>query len=138
MSQFSNQLQASIEECNFTQCHLVDNADVSPGQICRYVAGENRPEPKVFKKISALFPEKHRTPLILAYLLDDVPPRFRNLVTIEPSRTGSHDAEQEPVYRSRMPKQLREAYDYLGRAALEKPSIAQILINTSKLSRGDR
>lgn len=122
-----------MEEEGFTQMHVVERGGISQGQMSRYVNGENRPELEVFERICGLFSEKRRTALILAYLLDDVPPRFRSLVTISPSANGvTSRGVEDPtqVYRSRMPKELRAAYDYLGAAALEKKNVAQMLINT--------
>ena len=135
MSQFSNQLQKSIEDECFTQAQVVEKIGVSQGQMSRYVNGENRPEPDIFDKLCALFPEKQRVALVLAYLLDDVPPRFRNLITIAPATRNARVTEDPPVYRSRMPKKLRAAYDFLGAAALDKPKVAQMIINTYELSR---
>ncbi len=134
MSQFSNQLQASIEAQGFSQVEIVEKIGVSQGQTSRYVNGENRPEPDVFEKLCEIFPTEERVRLIVAYLADDVPVRYRNLISIEPTEKSARTAEESPVYRSRMPRKLREAYDYLGSAALEKPAIAQMLINTHKLS----
>lgn len=121
-----------MEGEGFTQAYVVDRGGISQGQMSRYVNGENRPELEAFERICGLFSEKHRVALILAYLLDDVPPRFRTLVTISPSANGNSRGAEDPtqVYRSRMPKELRAAYDYLGAAALEKKNVAQMLINT--------
>lgn len=133
MSQFSNQLQASIEAQNFTQTHVCEKADISQGQMSRYVNGENRPEPEMFERLLNLFPEKERIALILAYLQDDIPARFRKLVTVAPADAAANIKEEPPAYLSRMPRKLRAAYDYLGFAALEKPKVATTLINTAEL-----
>jgi hypothetical protein len=133
MSQFSNQLQASMEECDFTQTDIVEKIRISQGQMSRYVNGENRPEPGVVDELVGLFPEKQRTALLMAYLQDDVPARFRNLIIISPAASSARITEDSPVYRARMPKRLRTAYDFLGAAALEKPRVAQTLINTYEL-----
>ncbi|MDP9291096.1 MAG: helix-turn-helix domain-containing protein [Verrucomicrobiota bacterium] len=133
MSQFSNQLQTSMEEAGFKQTDLVDKIDVSQGQMSRYVNGVDRPGPDVFEQLCALFPEKQRAQLIVAYLLDDVPAQFRNLISVEPAKAALRTAEDAPAYRSRMPLKLRQAYDYLGSAALDKPRVATTIINTYEL-----
>jgi transcriptional regulator with XRE-family HTH domain len=135
MSQFSNQLQASMEELGLTQVDVREKAGFAQSQMSRYINGENRPEPEALEKLMALFPEKHRVALLLAYVVDDVPQRYRGLLHISP-RANSRVQEEPPVYRSRMPKKLRSAYDFLGSAALEKPSVAESLIATAEILRG--
>jgi transcriptional regulator with XRE-family HTH domain len=129
-------LQTSIEANGLTQTEIVEKIGVSQGQMSRYVNGENRPEPQVLEKLCAVFPKKDQTSLLLAYLEDDVPDSLKNLIAIEPKSAVPRVGEDSPVYRSRMPKRLREAYDHLGAAALEHASIAKIIINTSDLQKG--
>jgi transcriptional regulator with XRE-family HTH domain len=137
MSQFSNQLLKSLEDCEFTQTFIQEQSGLSQGSVSRYANGEIRPDLEAFEKICGLFPKQHQTALLLAYLVDDVPDSLKNLVAIEPkSAAAARAAEDSPVYRSRMPKKLREAYDHLGAAALEHASIAKIIINTSDLQKG--
>lgn len=127
MSQFSNQFTASIEEAEITQFALHEKAGISQGALSRYASGDNRPPPDQLERLLKAFPAKHRVALLLAYLADDVPDSFRNLVEIAPA-TVAGVAEREPVYRTRMPKKLREAYEGLGVKALESPAVADSLI----------
>jgi transcriptional regulator with XRE-family HTH domain len=135
MSQFSNQLQASIEANGFTQTEICDQVGISQGQMSRYVNGENRPEPEIFEKLCGVFAKEHRVAVLLAYLDDDIPPSLKNLVAVEAKTAAARVEEDSPVYRSRMPKKLRDAYDHLGAAALEDASIAQVIIGTSNLTK---
>jgi len=135
MSHFSNQLLKSMEDCEFTQTFVQEKTGLSQGTVSRYANGEIQPEPEAFEKICSLFPKDHQTALVLSYLADHVPESLRKLVTIEPKPASSRIAEDPPVFRARMPRKLREAYDYLARAALENPAIAQMLINTSDLTK---
>jgi transcriptional regulator with XRE-family HTH domain len=128
VSQFSNQLQGAIEQQGFTQVDVCDKTGVSQGQLSRYVAGKDRPSPEALDQLAKAFDEKNRTRLLVAYLEDDIPPGMRALATVKSKTSESKTSEEPTVYRSRMPKKLRAAYDYLGAAALEKPSIAQMLI----------
>lgn len=135
MSHFSNQLQASIEERGFSQIEITERIGVSQGQMSRYVNGENRPEPDVFAKLCEIFPKDERGKLIVAYLVDVIPPKDRSLIALELKKTEARVKEDAPLFRARMPKRLREAYDFLAGAALENPAIAQMLINTYDLTK---
>ena len=134
MSQFSNQFKASVEASGLTQFAISEKTGISQGALSRYAGGDNRPPRDQIETLLPVFPEKERVALLMAYLADDVPASFASLVTIAPrTGAGARAAEQEPVYRSRMPKELREAYDGLGRKALEHPEVADSLIATWRI-----
>lgn len=128
MSQFSNQLRLCLERNGWTQTAACEKSETSPAMMSRYVSGENRPEPDAFEKIANIFPRAERAPLLLAYLLDAIPNSLRNEVTITPKREPARVGEDEPVYRTKMPKALREAYDFIGRDALANEATADWLI----------
>ena len=135
MSQFSNQFAKSLEECELTQTAVQEKTELSQGSISRYVNGEIRPDIEALEKICLVFPKEHRVALLLAYLDDDIPRSLNNLVAVEAKTPTVRVQEDSPAYRARMPKELRDAYDHLGAAALEDASIAQVIIGTSNLTK---
>jgi hypothetical protein len=124
-----------MEECDFTQTDICEKGRFALSQVNRYVHAIDRPETESFEKLASLFPPKHRIALLLAFLEDEVPAKYRNLISITPRTGGSRVSEEPSIYRSRMPTELRTAYDGLGAAALEKPAVAQSLIATYKVLR---
>lgn len=130
MSHFSNQLERSMEDAGLTQIaiHVKTNAEISQASVSRYCSGD-RPTRDAFEKLLDVFPERYRTALVLAYAIDDVPEKYRKLITITPATARGRITEEPAIYRSRMSKKLRTAYDGLGARAIEKPDTAQAVIS---------
>lgn len=130
MSQFSNQLQASIERRGLTQTAVCEKADISQGQLSRYVNGENRPPPDAFANLARIFPREERLSLLLAYIDDEIPASLRNLVVVSAASPSAAPrvAEDSETYRARMPRALREAYDFIGLDALQNSATSDWLI----------
>jgi transcriptional regulator with XRE-family HTH domain len=128
MSQFSNQLQASMEACDFTQTQISEKTGVSQGQLSRYMSGEHRPPTDAFEKLCRPFPDSHGTALLTAYLADDIPQSLSKLVSVTPKIRSAIVEEEPPVYRTRMPKELRAAYDFIGADALKNADTADWVI----------
>src|SRR5437868_4074171 len=134
MSQFSNQLQASLEAAGLTQTDVCEKADISQGQMSRYVNGENRPEQEFLERLLKLFDEKNRTLLLVAYLNDGVPPKYRRLVNVSPGEPKTaYAAEESPPYRSQMPRRLRAAFDFLGERSISDPRAATMVTDFAEL-----
>jgi transcriptional regulator with XRE-family HTH domain len=129
VSQFSSQLQASMEADRLTQQAILDKIDISQGALSRYCNG-SRPVADQLEKLLGVFSSGQRVALLTAYLEDEIPGKYRGLVVIEPAAGGDRIKEPAPVYRSRMPRDLREAWEGLGRKALEHPEVADSLIAT--------
>ena len=128
MSQFSNQLQASIQAQDFTQTLVCEQTGVTQSQLSRYVNGENRPSPDALDPLLNIFNKENQIALLLAYLDDDIPDPKRNLVHVLPKIAADRVAEESAIYRSRMPRALRAAYDWLGADALVNQSTADWII----------
>lgn len=128
MSQFSNQLQASIEAQNYTQTLVCERTGVTQSQLSRYVNGENRPSPEALSPLLDVFNKENQIALLLAYLEDDIPGSKKNLVHVLPKIAADRVAEESAIYRSRMPRSLRAAYDFLGADALVNQATADWII----------
>jgi transcriptional regulator with XRE-family HTH domain len=127
MSQFSNQLQAAIESQDFTQTYVCDQTGISQGQLSRYVNGKNRSSPEALDQLCKIFDKDNQVKILLAYLEDDIPPRMKNLVRVEPK--GAARVPEDPgICRTRMPRELRAAYDWLGRDAIANKYTADWII----------
>jgi transcriptional regulator with XRE-family HTH domain len=137
MSNFANQLKASLEADNLTQSVLTADNDLSQGAISRYVSGENRPNPEKLDRLLTKFSIRQRMLLTLAYLDDHVPPSMRDLVNIEPhNRQGL--AKPLTLDCSRMPADVRAAYEALGSAALADRDVGKHLISIERLLQSRR
>ena len=111
-----------------SQTAVCEKTGISQGQLSRYVNGENRPPPEAFENLAKIFPIEDRVQLLLAYLADEIPAGLRNLVSVTPRSSSARIQEESATYRSRMPKDLRAAYDFLGNDALENPATADWII----------
>ncbi|MEY2509418.1 MAG: helix-turn-helix protein [Verrucomicrobiota bacterium] len=131
MSQFSSQLTTSSEEAGLTQTAIREKTEISQGTLSRYFSGDYLPPLDQLEKLLSVFPAQQQRALVLAFLEDNVPGKFRGQVVI--SHAGTRSKEEPPVYRSRMPRELREAYDGLGRKALEHTEVADSLIATWRI-----
>ena len=135
-SQFANQLQKAIEDAGTTQFAIHQKTGISQGALSRYVSADNRPPPDVLGTLLNVFPESIRPPLLEAYLLDDVPLEHRRLVNI--TTAGGEQVYVPPApadVRARMRRDLREAYDGIGAAAIERPEVAESIISTWQIIR---
>jgi transcriptional regulator with XRE-family HTH domain len=137
MSHFANQLKASLEADNVTQTDLTEACNMSQGQISRYVNGENRPNAKKLDALLTRFSIRQRMLLTLAYLDDHVPSSMRDLVNVEPHNRLSL-AKPLTLDCSRMPSDVRAAYEALGSAALADHNVGKHLISIERLLHSQR
>lgn len=137
MSLFSNALKQAIQEAGLSQLAVAENSLASQAQLSRYLSGEppQRPPRDVFESLVEALP-KFRTPLVIAYLEDELPPKYRDQYQIEERRRGSgsstrvkEEPDRPPAFRSRMPQDLRDAHDRIGAAALENQYVANTIKN---------
>ncbi len=136
MSQFSNQFQTALEEAGLSQTDACEKTKISSAQMSRYVSGENRPEQDSLELLLKLFDERNRTALLLAYLNDDIPAKYRRLVAVTPGESSRRTAEEPPLYRTQMPRRLRAALDFVGERSIDDERAATVLINTADLLKG--
>ena len=132
MSHFAIQLKASLESDNLAQTELVEACNMSQGQISRYVNGENRPNPKKLDALLTKFSTGQRILLTLAYLYDHVPPSMRDVVNVDTHNRRSL-AKPLSLDCSRMPSDVRAAYEALGSAALADHNVGKLLISIEPL-----
>jgi transcriptional regulator with XRE-family HTH domain len=137
MNNFANQLKASLEADNLTQAELTIGNDISQGQISRYVSGENHPNPKTLDLLLTKFSIRQRILLTLGYLEDYVPLSMRDLVNVEPHNRQSL-AKPLTLDCSRMPSDVRAAYESLGSAALGDRDVGKHLISIERLLQSRR
>ena len=132
MSHFANQLKASLEADELAQTALTEACNMSQGQISRYVNGENRPNPRKLDALLTQFSIRQRMLLTLAYLDDHVPPSMRDVINVEPHNRRSL-AKPLSLDCSRLPSDVRTAYEALGSAALADHNVGKLLISIEPL-----
>lgn len=143
MSYLSNQLAVVLERLAITQSALCSQADISQPQLSRYLTGENSPSLETIEKICTVLPESDRSEVARAWLYDQMPPSARDLLTIhahDPSGQVAliREERQTTVPSFAMPGKLREAFDFLERAAVDNPDVrASILAAYRILSPSD-
>jgi transcriptional regulator with XRE-family HTH domain len=122
-----------MEATGLTQTAVREKTDISQGSLSRYANGDYVPPLDQLEKLLEVFPLEHQRAIALAFVEDNVPAKFRGEIAI--SLATGRAKEDPPVYRSRMPKELREAWEGLGRAALQHPEVADSLIATWRIIR---
>src|SRR6266536_2327157 len=132
MSLFANQLKTSMEAHRISQTTVSRIGGLSQSVTSRYINGGHRPRPNKLEKILPAFSMKQRLLIALAYLDDDVPASMRDLIKVEPQdREGLTRA---PTFDySRMPRDVRVAYEGLGSAALADRKVGKHLISLHRL-----
>ena len=114
-----------MEAVGLTQLAICDRTEISQGSLSRYCNGAVPPLDQLEKLLEA-FPAEHQRLIARAYLEDNVPGPLRGHVRI--TVEGERAREEPPVYRSRMRRELLEAWEGLGRKAIENPYVADSLI----------
>ena len=135
MNNFANQLKAALEADNLTQTELT--MESSQGQISRYVSGENHPRPEALDRLLLKFSIRQRMLLTRAYLEDHVPLSMRDVINFEPHNLQSL-AKPSTLDCSRMPSDVRAAYESLGSAALADRDVGKHLISIERLLQSRR
>ena len=127
MSYFSVALKTVLEEKGLTQSELSRDAGLDSGLMSRYAAGSIRPSIQVLEKLCLQFEPKFRAELAAAHLKDELPKSAAELVRIVPFDQGPEIGEQisQQPARARLPKDLREAFDFLERTAIDNPDLSE-------------
>jgi hypothetical protein len=135
VSQFSNQLQASIEAAALTQkCRLPKRRECPKDALSRYVRRENRPPPDVLEKLLKAFPDKQRTSLGLAYLADDLTPTLRDLIQHRSkSRHCSRSGGRRRLSLPDAERSCARRTNGIGFAALEDADVASQMISNWRI-----
>lgn len=121
MSYLSNQLAVVLESLGVTQTALCAQTDISQSQLSRYLSGDNDPSLDAVEKICRALPERDRAEIARAWLYDQMPPSARELITIVGSQPELSLREDPPTFA--MPATLREAFDFLERAAIDNGDV---------------
>lgn len=125
MSYLSNQLAVVLETRGITQSALCSQTDISQSQLSRYLSGDNEPSREAVEKICRALPEPDRADVARAWLYDQLPPSARNLLVIDTTdRVGQRTLiREEPPPSFPMPAALREAFDFLEKAAIDNSDV---------------
>ncbi len=140
MGHFSIQLQAALKAMGWSQVEMLRHwrerpPAVSQSQLSRYCDGSNLPEPDKLEAMGKLFPKDVRNLLVIAYLLDHIPPFAQEMVEIVPA--GVRATEDAPTYgRAPHGSELKQAIQRLEMLALNNPQAAKFIIETVRLLDG--
>jgi transcriptional regulator with XRE-family HTH domain len=133
VSHFSTELRVLLEERKLSQNALHKKTRVSQGSISRYLNDVIAPDWRAVEKLGAAFPDRrHRARLIAAHARDVVHPSLIDKISVR--QANPKEERRDP--RDRMPKKLREAYDGLGAASIEKAAVADLIIAYAKIVSG--
>jgi hypothetical protein len=126
-----------MEEHGLSQNALHKKTRVSQGSISRYLNDIiiTPADWRTVEKIGRHFPARDQARLILAHARDVIHPSLADKITggARRQRPAKH---KSPNPRDRMPAKLREAYDGLGAAAIEKSAVADLIIAYAKIVGG--
>ena len=135
MGVFATELQNILEELGMTQSEFSEASGIVQSQVSRYVKGTVRPEPGALEKLCSTLESKHRARLAAAHLSDELPESARDLIQIVIA-TGKVEDDASINYRAKMPKHLREVFDFFEREALQDKQVADWLIGTYRMLKG--
>lgn len=144
MSHFSSALQRLIEErypARGGQTAFAKQVGIEQATISRYTNADSRPDVGMLEQICVTLEREQRAELVLAYLRDEIPPSAQDCVRVinlcaEPAAANIPEEVSRP--RDRMPKKLREAFEFLEEDALKSPLSADAVLATVALMRGKR
>ena len=137
MSYFSVALQTVLEDKGLTQSELSKNAGLDSGLMSRYAAGSIRPSLQVLEKLCLQLEPKFRAEIAAAHLKDELPESALALVRIEPvDEAKGHAAPvvHQPS-RAKLPKDLRDAFDFLERMAIDNPDLSDHIKTLARMLR---
>jgi hypothetical protein len=143
---FSSVLNKAMKESPETgiknSVHLAKKIGVSPSTVSRNALGDNLPTAESFELMVAAFPERHRAPLILAYMQDSLPRSLRGRVHVEVGPEGaqkerSDDISSIGVLLKNFSTTHVEAVRYLVERAGSDPSVLRALMNVVRAMRGE-
>lgn len=135
MGAFSNELQSILDELGMSQAEFAEVSGIAQSQMSRYINGSVQPSPDLLEKLCVTLDMPKRARLAAAHLSDELPESARELVQIVLTTARAED-EASVNYRAKMPKHLREVFDYFERQAMKDPDFAEWLSGTYKLMRG--
>jgi transcriptional regulator with XRE-family HTH domain len=131
MSAFSEQLRVALEAADLSQSDFAEITRISQSTISRYLKGEIKPEPEVFGQLLNGLPESLHFEVILARLTDELPKEYRSTVTIL-AQGGTVREDSLPYLPQRMAKDLRRAFEYLAKTAIEEPELRNLIITLAR------
>ena len=128
MGMFGTELQTAIKKMGWNQRLMTEKAAAfSQAQLSRYITGSNLPEMYTLEALCAVFPEEIRERLVMAYLLDQIPPSARDLVEIRP--TGARSSQDVPVFgKAPRGSRLQRYLSALERLALGNPDFEKAIM----------
>lgn len=132
MSQhFANALKSYLERYSIKSATLEREANVPASTVSKLMSGV-RPSVERIAEILTAIPADEAAELLRAYLLDDVPPNWREAVTIIVQAAATDGRLQSPVGLETVDS-LTEAISRLRKAADGDLSLSQWLIDTARL-----
>jgi hypothetical protein len=143
---FSTILNRAMKESPETgiqnSLQLAKKIGVSPSTVTRHASGDKLPTPESFELMVAAFPERHRAPLILAYMQDSLPRSLRGRVHAEVGPEGIKEKSGDDISLiSVLLKDFStahvEAVRYLVERAGSDPSVLRALTNVVRAMRGE-
>jgi len=135
MSYFSTQLGA-ICTAHGTQVSFSAALGIDQALLSRYLKGKVRPSPDFLRKIAETLPAEEQAALFIAHLVDELPASARALIQIRAVGEKVRESADDYGAQVRLPNNLREAYDFLQRASVENPDLADHILTTARLLRG--
>lgn len=132
MSQhFATALKSYLERFSIKSATLEREANVPASTVSKLMSGV-RPSVERITEILAAMPNEEAAELLRAYLLDDVPPDWREAVTIIVQSIVTDGRLQSPVGTESVDS-LTDAIMRLRKAADGDLSLSQWLIDTARL-----
>lgn len=132
MSAFSEQLRETLEAADMSQSALADLSKVSQSNISRYLRGEVTPSQTQFGAMLDAIPETLHFELIVARLTDELPPSYRNAVTII-AQGGAAIREHAAGYMPKaIARDLRRALGFLAEEAVNEPAVRELIISLAR------
>jgi transcriptional regulator with XRE-family HTH domain len=136
VSFFSDALDSLMREKSFTQLALSRRASVHQGQLSQYLNGQGRPEMAGLERLCDAFGAEGVT-LLVAYLRDEVPEKFRNEVEIRTRKKVPPAKESIAFAESldQLPPRIRDLLEDAARACERRPELIAALESTIALTR---
>lgn len=97
MGYFGGALADILRELGSTQTAFAERSTVPTPQLNRYIRGANNAPPEALSKILAAVPEDYHARLVLGYLRDLVPDKFRDLIRIDEASNRIQESPPAPL-----------------------------------------
>lgn len=110
-----------------TQAELATLAGVDPANVSRYLSGQNRPDGEVISRMISNLGQDDAERLVIAWLMDLLPPNAKSLVRILPNAKSKVSEPEEGLFLYGMGKDLKHRLEFFGKLAMVNPDIRKII-----------